>query len=124
MLYRMRNPGNHTDTSSSGTWIPAKGATTSLTSADFTIRALDEWKTADRLVYPSGWKITVPSLHLEGEVQPLHLNQELRLQRTGKIRYWEGACRFVGTQNGKPLRGRGYTELTGYATPIGQGMKE
>jgi len=124
MLYRMRNPGNHTDASSSGTWIPAKGPTASLQSIDFTIRALDEWKTPDGPVYPSGWKITVPSLHLEGEVQPLHLNQELRLKRTGNIRYWEGACRFTGTRNGKPLSGRGYTELTGYAAPIGQGMKE
>ena len=124
MLYRMRNPGNHTDPSSSGTWIPAKGPTTSLQSADFTIRALEEWKTLDGPVYPSGWKITVPSLHLEGEVQPLHLNQELRLKRTGKIRYWEGACHFTGTKDGKPLSGRGYTELTGYASPIGQGMKE
>jgi predicted secreted hydrolase len=124
MLYRMRNPGNHTDPSSSGTWIPAKGTNLPLQSNDFTIRALDEWKTSDGPVYPSGWKITVPSLHLEGEVQPLHLNQELRLKRTGKIRYWEGACRFAGTKNGKPLSGRGYTELTGYASPIGQGMKE
>ena len=124
MLYRMRNPGNRTDPSSSGTWIPAKGPTTSLQSADFNVRALDEWKTSDGPVYPSGWKISVPSLRLEGEVQPLHLNQELRLKRTGKIRYWEGACRFVGTRNGKPLSGRGYTELTGYASPIGQGMKE
>jgi predicted secreted hydrolase len=124
MLYRMRNPGNRTDPASSGTWIPAHGPSLPLKSSDFTIVLLDEWKTASGAIYPSGWKISVPSLQLSGEVQPLLLDQELRLKRTGNIRYWEGACRFAGTHQGKSLSGRGYTELTGYASPIGQGMKE
>ena len=124
MLYRMRNPGNRTDPSSSGTWIPAKGGTLALRSSDFTVTSVGQWKTSDGPVYPSGWKIEVPSLHLEGEVRPLHPDQELRLKKTGAIRYWEGACRFTGTKEGKKLNGRGYTELTGYASPIGQGMKE
>ena len=124
MLYRMRNPGNRTDPASSGTWIPAHGPSLPLKSSDFTILPLDEWKTASGATYPSGWKISIPSLQITGEVQPLLLDQELRLKRTSNIRYWEGACRFTGTRNGKPLSGRGYTELTGYASPIGQGMKE
>jgi predicted secreted hydrolase len=124
MLYRMRNPGNRTDPASSGTWIPAHGPSLPLKSSDFTITPIDEWKTASGATYPSGWKISIPSLDLTGEVQPLLLDQELQLKRTAKIRYWEGACRFAGTRQGKSLSGRGYTELTGYAAPIGQGMKE
>ena len=124
MLYRMRNPGNQTDPASSGTWIPARGPTSALQSSDFTITPLDQWKTASGATYPSGWKISVPSLQISGEVQPLLRDQELQLKRTANIRYWEGACTFKGTQKGKPLSGRGYTELTGYASPIGQGMKE
>ena len=124
MLYRMRNPGNQADSSSSGTWIPARGASIPLKSSDFTIVPIDEWKTASGATYPSGWKLSIPSLQLSGEVQPLLLDQELRLKRTAKIRYWEGACTFKGAQKGKALSGRGYTELTGYASPIGQGMKE
>jgi predicted secreted hydrolase len=124
MLYRMRNPGDRTDPSSSGTWISESGSTSPLKNADFTIEALGRWKAPGGKVYPSGWKISVPSLQLEGEVKPLVLDQELRLRRIGNLRYWEGACTFRGTRNGKPLTGRGYTELTGYATPIGQGMKE
>ena len=99
MLYRMRNPGDRTDSSSSGTWIPKSGSASPLKSSDFAIEALGRWKA------PGG-------------------NQELRLRRIGNLRYWEGACTFQGKRNGKPLSGRGYTELTGYATPIGQGMKE
>ena len=90
----------------------------------FTIEALGRWKAPGGKVYPAGWKISVPSMGLEGEVQPIVADQELRLRRIGNLRYWEGACTFRGTRNGKPLSGRGYTELTGYATPIGQGMKE
>ena len=93
-------------------------------SSDLTVTSVGQWKTSDGPVYPAGWKIEVPSLHLEGEVRPLHPDQELRLKKTGAIRYWEGACRFTGTKEGKKLNGRGYTELTGYASPIGQGMKE
>ncbi len=124
MLYRMRNPGNRTDPSSSGTWIPARGPTTLLNSSDFSIFTVDEWKTSSGAVYPSGWKISVPSIKLDGEVQPLLLDQELRLRRVANLRYWEGACHFTGTCQGKEMKGRGYTELTGYASPIGQGMKK
>jgi predicted secreted hydrolase len=120
----MRNPGNRTDPASSGTWIPAHGPSLPLKSSEFTITPLDEWKTASGATYPSGWKISIPSLDLTGEVQPLLLDQELQLKRTAKIRYWEGACRFTGNRSGKAISGRGYTELTGYASPIGQGMKE
>ena len=124
MLYRMRNPGDRTDPSSSGTWIPKSGPTSPLKNEDFRIEALGRWKAPGGKTYPSGWKISVPRLELEGVVKPLVLDQELRLRRIGNLRYWEGACTFQGTRNGKPLSGCGYTELTGYATPIGQGMKE
>jgi predicted secreted hydrolase len=29
--------------------------------------------------------------------------------------YWEGAVSVAGTSRGRPLGGRGYVELTGYA---------
>jgi predicted secreted hydrolase len=31
------------------------------------------------------------------------------------VRYWEGAVRVEGTREGRPVQGRGYVELTGYA---------
>ena len=31
------------------------------------------------------------------------------------VRYWEGAVDVRGDDNGEPLNGRGYVELTGYA---------
>jgi predicted secreted hydrolase len=38
--------------------------------------------------------------------------QELALK---PIAYWEGMIDASGARAGKPLRGRGYMELTGYA---------
>jgi len=31
------------------------------------------------------------------------------------LAYWEGAVAVEGTRGGRPLRGEGYVELTGYA---------
>ena len=42
-------------------------------------------------------------------------NQELALL---PLAYWEGAVDVTGTREGKPLKGRGYLELTGYAGPL------
>ena len=31
------------------------------------------------------------------------------------VTYWEGACRVEGTRGGRPIAGRAYVEMTGYA---------
>ncbi len=49
---------------------------------------------------------------------PLMDDQELDSRRSTGTIYWEGAVRaHDGTPDG-PVVGRGYLELTGYATPI------
>ena len=42
----------------------------------------------------------------------------------GALDYWEGACTITGTLANGPASGVGYTELTGYAGPLQEGMKE
>ena len=34
------------------------------------------------------------------------------------VAYWEGLIDLAGEQAGKPFRGHGYLELTGYAGPL------
>jgi predicted secreted hydrolase len=46
--------------------------------------------------------------------------QELSPKRSTQITYWEGAVETTGTAEGKPIRGQGYMELTGYAERITQ----
>ena len=45
------------------------------------------------------------------EIEPLLSDQELPLS----VRYWEGAVVARGTAAGRPVTGRGYVEMTGYA---------
>jgi predicted secreted hydrolase len=49
------------------------------------------------------------------DVTPLLADQELRTSRSTKVSYWEGAVAVTGTKQGKPVKGQGYVELTGYA---------
>lgn len=58
--------------------------------------------------YPIAWKIVGPGVQIA--VKSAVADQELRLMFT----YYEGAMRFSGTFDGKPVSGKGYMELTGY----------
>jgi predicted secreted hydrolase len=62
--------------------------------------------------YPIVWEVRVPGLGLELRVSTPVEAQELVLM---PIAYWEGVIDVSGTRDGKPLRGHGYMELTGYA---------
>lgn len=110
MLYRMRLADGATDPTSSGTFIAADGVDRHLPNEAFQMTATGFWKN-----YPIGWRIAVPDMALQFEVRAVLANQELALQ---PLAYWEGAVEISGTRAGKPIAGRGYLELTGYAGPL------
>jgi predicted secreted hydrolase len=116
MLYQMRLENGTADPSSSGTIVAADGATTPLQSAQFRMTPTDFWesrKTTAR--YPIGWRIEIPERQIVLDVRAVLQDQELALL---PLAYWEGAVDASGTRGGKPLKGRGYLELTGYAGPL------
>jgi predicted secreted hydrolase len=55
--------------------------------------------------------MSLPSDGIEVEIIPYVKNQELDVS----IRYWEGAVELSGTSHGRPIKGKGYVEMTGYA---------
>jgi predicted secreted hydrolase len=61
--------------------------------------------------YPIAWRVFIPRLGLQFEVQPLLDDQEVRDPAIG-VNYWEGA---VSVSTG----GEGYLELTGYGKRFG-----
>src|SRR5690606_26235701 len=65
--------------------------------------------------YPVGWTISCPELSLSLSVETPMEKQELVLS---PVTYWEGMIRVTGTRAGKPVKGTGYMELTGYAGPL------
>lgn len=116
MVFQIRKQDGSIDPFSSGTWIAPDGSTVPLSKEDFEIRPLGEWSSPNsKATYPARWLIRIPRLELEVEITPLLADQELLVSYI----YWEGAVRFQGQRQGRPIQGFGYVELTGYAASMG-----
>jgi len=116
MLYLLRRRDGSVDSVSAGTWMPPDRAATHLTREAFEVRATGRWKSPHSgAEYPQGWTIRLPGRGLVLDVEATVPDQELTTGSTGGVVYWEGSVRVKGTRDGKPVRGRGYAELTGYA---------
>jgi predicted secreted hydrolase len=122
MLFQLRRSDGSLDRHSSGTWIAADGKATSLGVGDFSLRPGETWRSeASGGTYPVAWEIEVPKQDLRLRLITRVENQELRTERSAGVTYWEGAVEVQGTRTGRPVRGRGYLEMTGYA---GQAISE
>ncbi|MGI8438027.1 MAG: lipocalin-like domain-containing protein [Chthoniobacterales bacterium] len=116
MLYRMRLANGAVDPTSSGTWIAADGTASHLPNSAFQMTPLSFWKSEKTgAKYPIAWRVDITPMNLHFEVRAALENQELALL---PLAYWEGAITIEGTRAGKPTKGRGYLELTGYAGPL------
>ena len=116
MLYRMRRSDGSSDSVSSGTFIDHDGRAQHLTLGEFMLEPLTTWTSpASKARYPSTWRLSIPSKGLSLALVPRMTEQELTTNRSTQVTYWEGAIEASGTLEGKPIAGRGYMELTGYA---------
>ncbi|WIG58349.1 MAG: AttH component of AttEFGH ABC transport system [Ktedonobacterales bacterium] len=99
-----------------GTAIGADGSASEIPATEITITALGSWTSPHTGgVYPSGWRVVVPSHQLTLTLTPLLLDQELITTQSTGVAYWEGAVGIIGTAQEKAISGEGYVELTGYA---------
>jgi predicted secreted hydrolase len=122
MLFQLRRAGGSLDRHSSGTWIGPDGKSAALGGSDFTLRRGDTWRSeASGARYPVAWELEVPRHDMRLRLSTRVENQELRTEQSTGVTYWEGAVEVQGTRAGRPVRGRGYLEMTGYA---GQAMSE
>lgn len=116
MLYRMRRKDGASDLASSGTAVSPDGDARHLEVTDFQIESSGTWTSAEsKATYPAKWQLTIPLLGLILDVTPFLADQELRTSRSTRVSYWEGAVAVTGTKQGRPIKGQGYVELTGYA---------
>jgi predicted secreted hydrolase len=116
MLYRMRRADGGATPFSSGTFVPREGPAVPIAWKDVRLESTGTWRSPrSGARYPSGWKITVAPLDLAATLDPVLADQELLTPESTGVTYWEGACRVRGTRAGRPLAGRAYVELTGYA---------
>jgi len=111
MFYNLRRTDGTQDANSAGTFIMADGSYEHLERDDVDIRVTNSWQSPEGGRYPARWTIEMPRLDLSVDVEPVIDDQELFTT----VRYWEGAVDVSGTKAGRPVTGRGYVELTGYA---------
>ena len=110
MFYRLRRADGSTDRFSAGSVVEPEGRVERLSAADVELEVRDWWTGASGTSYPASWALRVPRLELRLDVTPRVADQELDLT----FRYWEGAVSVRGERSGRPARGVGYVELTGY----------
>ena len=116
MLYRMRLSSGAASPFSTGMFMPADGPPRAVAWSDVALSPKTTW-TSPRsgAVYPAVWSLAIRSLALDLTVTPLVADQELSTEKSTGVRYWEGACRVEGTRAARPISGRAYVEMTGYA---------
>jgi predicted secreted hydrolase len=113
MLFQIRLKDGGRDPYSHGTWIGADGQTIPVKNEDFELVPGRVWKSRETGGdYPVEWKIRIPKLGLELDVEAALDGQELVLN---PIAYWEGSVRASGKRAGHAVMARGYLEMTGYA---------
>jgi predicted secreted hydrolase len=121
MLYQLRQADNSRDPRSSGTLVDRAGQTTHLANADFTLtQGRAQFKSNNGAVYPIEWTVTIPSQRIDLKVTTPLSDQELSLERSTGIAYWEGMIDVFGTANGNAVNGYGYLEMTGYHGSLGR----
>jgi predicted secreted hydrolase len=114
MEYRLREKDGAVTPESSGSLVDPRGAVRYLPRYAVLVDATGSWKSPYTAgVYPSGWRMRVPSAGLDLTLVPAVRDQELA-NTAGGVSYWEGAVEVRDTVSGRH-RGVGYVELTGYA---------
>ncbi|RMF87264.1 MAG: carotenoid 1,2-hydratase [Nitrospinota bacterium] len=123
MLYLIRYQDPQRPPFASGTLVYADGTWRHLSAGDFSVQVLDWWTSAKSGArYPIRWRVTVPAEAIRLTLTPTVKDQELDTSASTGVIYWEGSVRITGTRRGEPLAGKGYVEMTGYASLLTRRM--
>lgn len=116
MVYGLRRADGSYDPNATGAFIMADGSKVPLKLSEYSIDVLERWTSPhSNAVYPSKWRLSIPSQQFQATITPYVADQELRTENSARVTYWEGAVNVEGTRNGAAILGEGYVELTGYA---------
>ena len=123
MLVELRRSDGSIDPYSNGTIVDAAGKAQHLKFGDFSLVPGKTWRSSNSgATYPLGWTVDIAAERIHLEVEAAIQDQELRTASTTGVTYWEGSVNIAGDADGKPVHGRGYLEMTGYANSAGLGV--
>lgn len=98
-----------------GTYIDPMGNSLHLNPKDFTLEALQTWKSPQTSAsYPIEWDLSVPSIAAKLVISAMIPNSEFYSENNVTSSYWEGGTKIDGVINGNPISGYGFMELVGY----------
>ena len=116
MLYVIRQQDASNDPLSSGSLIDPSGERVPLSFAEYQLVPGRRWTSpTSGARYPVEWHIEVPGALLDLEVRAAVDAQEFHTEKSSGVIYWEGAITVKGSRGARPVAGRGYLEMTGYA---------
>jgi predicted secreted hydrolase len=99
-----------------GTLVAPDGTAETLGPNPATVAALGTWVSPhSHAAYPAGWSVHVRGQDINVRADPVLPDQELDTRLSTGQFYWEGEVKISGQSHGKPITGKGYVELTGYA---------
>ncbi len=115
MVYFLRESEGRIHPASSGTVVDREGEGAAIPSTEIRLETTAVWESpVTGASYPAGWTLSIPGRGLALAVSPVLADQEMQTPLTTAVTYWEGAVSVTGTSGGRPVRGTGYVELTGY----------
>ena len=116
MLFGIRDTQGGYGSDTFGTFVDAGGGAHTIEPGGVVFRPGRRWRSeATGAEYPVEWEVDIPDFGLRLDVRPRIDPQEVFTERGILPAYWEGAVRFTGEREGRPVAGVGYLEMTGYA---------
>ena len=116
MVFQLRRADGRPDDHSAGTWVDGEGTATPLDRDDVGLVPGRRWSSpTSGAAYPVEWRVELPGRQASFEVAAALDAQELDTGASTGVTYWEGAVTVTGRVGDRPVRGRGYLEMTGYA---------
>ena len=116
MLFGIRDAQGGYGPDTFGTFVDAGGGAHPIEPGGVAFRPGRRWRSrATGAEYPVEWQVAVPAFNLRLDVRPRIDAQEVFTGHGILPAYWEGAVRFTGERQGRPVAGVGYLEMTGYA---------